>query len=235
MPQQPAVANKTNTNTNNRHQEANTSSTGKRAELAPQMSKLPAASEEASYDKDGCVSNSANCARSKQQQQNDTSIQNHEQKQPDDSLSKSQQNASKLASEVAKTNVDKTTTTNNNTKPIDVDSSASSNKKTDNNNLNDDDQKNDDDNNKMTGDGNDSGDGNDATGGKSGKQKTLQELAEHYLSFEPYDIPDSGFVVSGIGGRFPNADNLNELWDNLLNGRDMVTGPDDKRWPLGEC
>lgn len=69
---------------------------------------------------------------------------------------------------------------------------------------------------------------------KQFSDKTLQELADYYLNLEPADIPDSGFVVSGIGGRFPNADNLNELWDNLLNGKDMVLGPDDKRWPLGE-
>lgn len=64
--------------------------------------------------------------------------------------------------------------------------------------------------------------------------KTLHELADYYLDMKPVDIPDSGFGVSGIAGRFPAADNMNELWDNLLNGHDMVTGPDDKRWPLGE-
>lgn len=69
---------------------------------------------------------------------------------------------------------------------------------------------------------------------KQFSDKTLHELADYYLNMAPAQIPDSGFVVSGIAGRFPNADNLNELWDNLLNGRDMVLGPDDKRWPLGE-
>lgn len=66
-------------------------------------------------------------------------------------------------------------------------------------------------------------------------EKSLEELADLYLNFKPSEIPDSGFVVSGIAGRFPNADNLNELWDNLYNAKDMVLGPDDKRWPLGEC
>ncbi|KAG9509078.1 Fatty acid synthase, partial [Fragariocoptes setiger] len=60
-----------------------------------------------------------------------------------------------------------------------------------------------------------------------------QELADFYINQEPADVPDTGFVVSGIAGRFPEADNVNELWDNLVNGRDMVTGPDDRRWPLG--
>lgn len=69
---------------------------------------------------------------------------------------------------------------------------------------------------------------------KKFSEKSLQELADYYLNFKPSEIPDSGYVVSGIAGRFPNADNLNELWDNLYHGRDMVRGPDDKRWPLGK-
>lgn len=69
---------------------------------------------------------------------------------------------------------------------------------------------------------------------KQFSDKSLEELAQYYLNLEPANIPDLGFVVSGIAGRFPNADNLNELWENLLNGRDMVLGPDDKRWPLGK-
>ena len=39
-------------------------------------------------------------------------------------------------------------------------------------------------------------------------------------------------VISGISGRFPCADNMDELRDNLLNNIDMVT-EDDKRWPPG--
>lgn len=65
---------------------------------------------------------------------------------------------------------------------------------------------------------------------KQFSDESFQELANYYLNLEPADIPDTGFVVAGI----PNADNLNELWDNLKNGRDMVLGPDDKRWPLGK-
>ncbi|KAG9509813.1 Fatty acid synthase [Fragariocoptes setiger] len=65
-------------------------------------------------------------------------------------------------------------------------------------------------------------------------KQTLQELADYYnRNLEPVDVPDTGYVISGIAGRFPSADNIDELWDNFLNGRDMVTGPDDKRWPLG--
>lgn len=37
-------------------------------------------------------------------------------------------------------------------------------------------------------------------------------------------------VVSGMSGRFPAADNIAQLWDNLINGVDMVTTNSD-RWP----
>lgn len=77
-------------------------------------------------------------------------------------------------------------------------------------------------------------DGTGETDVKQFSDKSLQELARAYLELPPAPIPDTGLVVAGIAGRFPNADNMNELWDNLLNGHDMVRGPDDKRWPLGE-
>ncbi|XP_076014659.1 fatty acid synthase [Genypterus blacodes] len=39
-------------------------------------------------------------------------------------------------------------------------------------------------------------------------------------------------VVAGISGRLPEADNLEEFWENLINGVDMVT-EDDRRWKPG--
>ncbi|XP_048467070.1 fatty acid synthase-like [Rhincodon typus] len=39
-------------------------------------------------------------------------------------------------------------------------------------------------------------------------------------------------VVAGIAGRLPESDNLQEFWDNLVNGVDMVTD-DDRRWKPG--
>ncbi|NXR31789.1 FAS synthase, partial [Zosterops hypoxanthus] len=39
-------------------------------------------------------------------------------------------------------------------------------------------------------------------------------------------------VIAGISGRLPESDNLQEFWDNLLNGVDMVT-EDDRRWKPG--
>lgn len=44
---------------------------------------------------------------------------------------------------------------------------------------------------------------------------------------------DDDIVISGIGGRFPESDNIDELASNLLNGVDMVTR-DGRRWPIGK-
>lgn len=41
-------------------------------------------------------------------------------------------------------------------------------------------------------------------------------------------------VIAGIAGRLPESENLQEFWENLLNGVDMVT-EDDRRWKPGEC
>lgn len=39
-------------------------------------------------------------------------------------------------------------------------------------------------------------------------------------------------VISGISGRFPESDNVDELAENLLSHVDMIT-EDDRRWPIG--
>ncbi|XP_071781118.1 fatty acid synthase [Centroberyx gerrardi] len=39
-------------------------------------------------------------------------------------------------------------------------------------------------------------------------------------------------VIAGISGRLPESDNLEEFWENLFNGVDMVT-EDDRRWKPG--
>ena len=40
------------------------------------------------------------------------------------------------------------------------------------------------------------------------------------------------FVIGGIGGRFPESDSFEELKENLLLNKDLVTC-DDRRWPVG--
>ncbi|XP_042639485.1 fatty acid synthase [Orycteropus afer afer] len=39
-------------------------------------------------------------------------------------------------------------------------------------------------------------------------------------------------VIAGMSGKLPESENLQEFWDNLLNGVDMVTD-DDRRWKAG--
>ncbi|PIO30632.1 hypothetical protein AB205_0176740, partial [Aquarana catesbeiana] len=39
-------------------------------------------------------------------------------------------------------------------------------------------------------------------------------------------------VIAGIAGRLPESDNLQEFWDNLIQGVDLVT-EDDRRWKPG--
>lgn len=39
-------------------------------------------------------------------------------------------------------------------------------------------------------------------------------------------------VISGISGRFPESDSVEEFKENLFSGVDMVT-EDDRRWPIG--
>ena len=40
-------------------------------------------------------------------------------------------------------------------------------------------------------------------------------------------------VISGISGRYPESDNLDQFWSNLLSGVELGT-EDDRRWPVGK-
>ena len=41
------------------------------------------------------------------------------------------------------------------------------------------------------------------------------------------------FVITGVSGRFPEANSIDEFAYNLFNGVDMVTA-NDRRWPEGQ-
>lgn len=43
---------------------------------------------------------------------------------------------------------------------------------------------------------------------------------------------DNDIVISGIAGRYPECENMEEFWHNLINGIPMYTA-DDRRWPVG--
>ena len=47
-----------------------------------------------------------------------------------------------------------------------------------------------------------------------------------------WDLEDD-VVISGIAGRFPEADNYDEFIDNLYKSLNMVT-IDNRRWPVGK-
>lgn len=43
---------------------------------------------------------------------------------------------------------------------------------------------------------------------------------------------DDDVVISGLSGRFPESDSVDEFKRNLFDGVDMVTD-DERRWPKG--
>lgn len=45
--------------------------------------------------------------------------------------------------------------------------------------------------------------------------------------------PGDEVVISGVAGRFPDSDNVDHLYENLMNKVDLVTD-DDRRWKLGK-
>ena len=42
----------------------------------------------------------------------------------------------------------------------------------------------------------------------------------------------SDIVITGISGRYPGSDSIDELRDNLFDNKDLIT-EDDSRWPPG--
>ena len=44
---------------------------------------------------------------------------------------------------------------------------------------------------------------------------------------------DDDIVISGISGRYPESENVEEFWYKLLNGIPMYS-QDDRRWPVGK-
>lgn len=44
--------------------------------------------------------------------------------------------------------------------------------------------------------------------------------------------PEDEICITGISGRFPDSNNMDELKENLFAKRDLISG-DDRRWKLG--
>ena len=74
---------------------------------------------------------------------------------------------------------------------------------------------------------------NETTGNKTTGNA---EQSEHLSCPLPRRMPkwemNEDIVISGIAGRFPESDNLDEFAAHLYNNDDMVTA-DDRRWPTG--
>ncbi|GAA0893936.1 hypothetical protein GCM10009122_36160 [Fulvivirga kasyanovii] len=47
---------------------------------------------------------------------------------------------------------------------------------------------------------------------------------------EPKRVTESDIAIIGMSGRFPGADNLQDFWENLMNGVNSVTGYPKDRW-----
>lgn len=47
-------------------------------------------------------------------------------------------------------------------------------------------------------------------------------------------VADNDVVISGLSGRYPESDNVEEFRQHLFNGDDMVT-IDSKRWEPGQA
>lgn len=55
----------------------------------------------------------------------------------------------------------------------------------------------------------------------------------------PSSLPSSppsqaNIVISGVSGRYPGSENLEELWKNLMN-KEKLYVPDDFPYPNGKC
>ena len=49
---------------------------------------------------------------------------------------------------------------------------------------------------------------------------------------QQYSVQQQDIVISGVSGKFPESDNVEEFAKNLYSGVDMVT-EDERRWPSG--
>lgn len=70
-----------------------------------------------------------------------------------------------------------------------------------------------------------------APNGNSNTSSTEQSASTETPSTMQWQV-DEEIVISGISGRFPEADNIDELKTNLYEHVDMLTA-DDRRWPQG--
>ncbi|RWS06022.1 fatty acid synthase-like protein, partial [Dinothrombium tinctorium] len=49
---------------------------------------------------------------------------------------------------------------------------------------------------------------------------------------QTYSLKGEEIVISGISGRFPEANNVEEFWHKLITGQELYSC-NDRRWPVG--
>ena len=68
--------------------------------------------------------------------------------------------------------------------------------------------------------------------GAPGQGESHPHTAEH-LPPRRNCPADEDIVISGISGRYPESDSLDEFWEKLLSGVELISC-NDRRWPIGE-
>ena len=68
--------------------------------------------------------------------------------------------------------------------------------------------------------------------GESGSAANNDVVFQQQRKMPKYEV-DEEIVISGIAGRFPESNTLDEFADNLYKNINMVT-LDDRRWPIGK-
>lgn len=61
---------------------------------------------------------------------------------------------------------------------------------------------------------------------------TEKESTVEKETIEKNRVQEDDIAIIGMSGRFPNADNLEEYWDNLMSGRDCISEIPESRWSL---
>lgn len=64
------------------------------------------------------------------------------------------------------------------------------------------------------------------------EKKAERDLMRNNISIPEWKIKEE-LVISGMSGRFPESNTIDEYSYNMYNGIDMVT-EDERRWPFGK-
>lgn len=64
-------------------------------------------------------------------------------------------------------------------------------------------------------------------------EESSEESPPIFAKVKRREADSDSIVISGISGRYPESLNLDEFWDQLINGKEL-SSIDDRRWPVGE-